>query len=75
MLLSTVADVKNVGGALAGASTAGLFLQRFIEDGVKWAHLDIAGTFETDKRKRYFLGAGGTGVMVRTLVELARTLN
>jgi leucyl aminopeptidase len=75
MLLSTVADIKNVGGALAGASTAGLFLQRFIEDGVKWAHLDIAGTFETDKRKRYFLGAGGTGVMVRTLVELARTLN
>jgi len=74
MLLSTVADIKNVGGPLAGASTAGLFLQRFINDGTKWAHLDIAGTFEVDKRKRYFLGAGGTGVMVRTLVELARTL-
>jgi leucyl aminopeptidase len=32
--------------------------------------LDIAGTFETDKEKGH-LTKGGTGVMVRTLVNLA----
>jgi len=68
-LLSPVAKIKNVGGALAGASTAGLFLQRFIGAGVKWAHLDIAGTFFYDKKQRYFLQPGATGVMVRTLTD------
>jgi leucyl aminopeptidase len=33
-------------------------------------HLDIAGTFETDKEKGY-QPKGATGVMVRTLVNLA----
>ncbi|GIU66004.1 leucyl aminopeptidase [Candidatus Phycosocius spiralis] len=45
---SSVADMKNVqksgGGAGAGSITAAQFLQRFVQDGVKWAHLDIAGT-------------------------------
>src|SRR5262249_53931922 len=41
---SKVADFANIsrkpGG---GAITAALFLQRFVGDGVPWAHLDIAG--------------------------------
>ncbi len=68
-LLSSVAKIKNVGGPYAGASTAGLFLQRFIGEGVTWAHLDIAGTSDCDKKQRYFLQPGGTGVMVRTLTD------
>lgn len=41
MLKSDIADIKNVGGALAGAITAGKFLQKFTD--YPWIHLDIAG--------------------------------
>lgn len=64
-----VADMKNVGGD-AGAITAGLFLQEFVPENAKWAHLDIAGTAFTTKDWKYY-GSGGTGWGVRTLVELA----
>ena len=40
---SDIADMKNTGPRLAGGITAACFLQRFIKEGVKWAHLDIAG--------------------------------
>jgi leucyl aminopeptidase len=41
MLKSTVADVNNAGeGGFAGATTAALFLQRFVPTGTPWAHLD-----------------------------------
>ena len=42
---SEVADLKNIGTAgNAGSITAAQFLQRFVDDGRAWAHLDIAGT-------------------------------
>ncbi len=44
------ADVANIGGKWAGAITAGCFLSRFTE-GMRWAHLDIAGTAWTSGRK------------------------
>ena len=41
---SEIADMKNVGAGRDGGSiTAAQFLQRFVQDGVAWAHLDIAG--------------------------------
>lgn len=41
MLKSTVADINNAGeGGMAGAVTAALFLQRFVPDGLPWAHFD-----------------------------------
>jgi leucyl aminopeptidase len=43
MLDSKFADMKNVGGRLAGSITAAQFLQRFVNK-TPWAHLDIAGT-------------------------------
>lgn len=49
MIDSPVADMKNLGGANAGGSTAACFLQRFVKDGVKWAHLDIAGVDRLEK--------------------------
>jgi len=36
------ADMKNIGGRLAGSITAAQFLQRFVRD-TPWAHLDVAG--------------------------------
>jgi leucyl aminopeptidase len=42
---SDVADMKNIGIAgNAGSIVAAQFLQRFVDDGRAWAHLDIAGT-------------------------------
>ena len=37
------ADMKNIGGRMAGSITAAQFLQRFVDD-TPWAHLDVAGT-------------------------------
>ena len=52
----TVADLKNLGGANAGAITAALFLAEFVGD-VPWAHIDIAGTAQATCRRR--LADGG----------------
>jgi leucyl aminopeptidase len=49
LINSPIADIKNVGPREGGSITAAQFLQRFVEDGVKWAHLDIAGTVWSDK--------------------------
>jgi len=49
MIDSDIADMKNVGQRWAGSITAAQFLKRFIEEGVAWAHLDIAGTTWSDK--------------------------
>ena len=41
---STVADIANVAADRSGGMlVAGLFLREFVPDGVRWAHLDIAG--------------------------------
>ncbi len=60
---SPIADIKNVGPRDAGSITAAQFLHRFIKDGVKWAHLDIAGTVWGDKDgPTWAKGATGYGV-------------
>lgn len=65
---SEVADLKNVGGPLAGQITAALFLEEFVA-GIPWAHIDIAGVsrVETDKTWR---SKGATGFGTRLLIEL-----
>lgn len=63
---SPIADMKNIGARGAGSITAAQFLQRFIKDGVKWAHLDIAGTVWADKAGPVW-DKGATGFGVRLL--------
>lgn len=43
LLKSKFADMRNIGGSAGGSISAAQFLKRFVKDGVKWAHLDIAG--------------------------------
>ncbi len=43
LIKSKFADMRNVGGRAAGSITAAQFLKRFVKDGTKWSHLDIAG--------------------------------
>jgi leucyl aminopeptidase len=40
MYASDIADIGNSGGAFGGAITAALLLQRFVGEGVPWAHFD-----------------------------------
>ena len=71
---SNVADIKNIGaGRWGGAITAAKFLEEFV-DGTPWTHIDIAGPAFLDKPQPW-CDAGGTGTMVRTLVEVARRWN
>ena len=42
-LKSNFADMANIGGREGGAITAAAFLSKFTQ-GIKWAHMDIAGT-------------------------------
>jgi len=62
-LKSNFADLANIGGREAGAVTAACFLGRFTE-GVKWAHLDIAGTAWLSGARK-----GSTGRPVPLLVD------
>jgi leucyl aminopeptidase len=60
---SPIADMKNTGPREGGSITAASFIQRFVESGVKWAHLDIAGMVWADKPGHlYDKGATGFGV-------------
>jgi leucyl aminopeptidase len=71
---SPIADMSNVGGN-PGTVTAGLFLQRFIDKGQKWAHLDIAGPCMNDGEAwRLWNSKSATGTPVRPLVQLAESL-
>jgi leucyl aminopeptidase len=72
MLRSEIADMANISqGRGAGSITAAQFLQRFIENGTPWAHLDIAGMAWTKKPKGcYAKGATAFGVrLLETLVQ------
>ncbi len=63
---SLIADIKNVGPREAGSITAAQFLARFVDEGVRWAHLDIAGMAWSDKPGSTF-DKGATGFGVRIL--------
>ena len=60
---SAIADMKNAGPREGGSIMAATFLQRFVEEGTKWAHLDIAGTVWANKPGTlHDKGATGYGV-------------
>jgi leucyl aminopeptidase len=66
---SSVADLVNTGDRNGGMLVAGLFLNEFV-NGVRWAHLDIAGPAFNQGDAYGYTPKGGTGFAVRTLVAL-----
>ena len=68
---SQIADIKNTGPRNGGAITAAQFLQRFIDKGRPWAHLDIAGVVWADKPGATW-EKGATGYGVRLLDRYVR---
>ena len=69
-----VADISNIGSQtyMAGAITAALFLQNFVDD-VPWAHLDIAGTAFDVPDLPFYRPHSATGYGVRLMVDIAMT--
>jgi len=79
---SPIADLQNskVGSTFGGMLVGGWFLSEFVgtsKDGSKidWAHLDIAGPADNEGSPYGFTPSGPTGVMVRTLINLAEAMS
>jgi leucyl aminopeptidase len=67
-LKSSIADMKNSGKRLGGASTGALFIEAFVDEGTQWAHLDIAGVAYLSEPRTYHTTLA-TGFGVRLLLN------
>ena len=69
---SDIADIQNIGrrSVRAGTITAAQFLKRFV-NGVKWAHLDIAGV-EITSDDLFLCSHGATGFGVHLLYDFLK---
>jgi leucyl aminopeptidase len=68
---SKIADIKNIGSPMrAGTAVAAAFLEEFIKNDVKWAHLDVAGVVDGQGHLPYCTSHGASGLMVRSLTHL-----
>ncbi len=71
-LKSAVADLNNVSDSpYAGAITAALFLEEFVEKGVKWCHIDVMSYNQSSRPGR---PAGGEAMGMRAVFELIASL-
>lgn len=71
LLDSQIADMKNVGPRFGGSITAAQYLQRYVDEGTPWAHLDIAGMVWADKPGATW-DKGATGFGVRLIDRYVR---
>ena len=69
-LSSKVADTNNIGGSFAGAITAALYLEKFVEKNVPWIHID---TYAWNPSTRPGRPEGGEALGMRAVYELIRT--
>ncbi len=62
LLKSDIADVSNLGPRWGGAITAGKFLERFVDEKIPYAHIDLAGPAINHEfnnyTKKYMTGYG-----------------
>ncbi|GGL04114.1 leucyl aminopeptidase [Planomonospora parontospora] len=69
---SPVADIANLHPErFGGMLTAAIFLREFVPEGVRWAHIDMAGPAFNKGEPHGYTPKGGTGAITRTLVGLA----
>ncbi|MFI5334119.1 MAG: leucyl aminopeptidase [Chlamydiales bacterium] len=72
---SPIADLRNSGGGRKASPIMGaIFLNEFIEKGMPWAHLDIAGTAFLSELHKPYHPSYATGVGVRLLIEFLENL-
>lgn len=70
---SSIADVKNSGGAPAGSITAAHFISEFADD-TPWVHIDIASVSMVSSSRGMYRTSGATGAPTRTLANLVAAL-
>jgi leucyl aminopeptidase len=68
---SPIADMKNVGPREGGSISAAQFIQRYVDKGTPWAHLDIAGMVWASKPGQTW-DKGATGFGVRIIDQFVR---
>lgn len=66
-LSSKIADTNNIGGSYAGAITAALYLEKFVEKDVPWVHID---TFAWNPSSKPGRPEGGEALGMRAVYEL-----
>lgn len=69
LIKSDLADMKNIGGPIAGAITAGKFLEKYTD--YPWMHFDIAGPAYLSTLDGY-RGKNASGVAVRLLFDFIK---
>ncbi len=68
---SKIADLKNIGTPMrAGTAIGAAFLEEFIKNDIKWAHLDVAGVVDSQSHLPYCPAHGASGLLVRSLTHL-----
>lgn len=68
---SKIADLRNIGTPMrAGTAIGAAFLEEFVKNDVKWAHLDVAGVVDSQSHLPYCPQSGASGLIVRTLTHL-----
>lgn len=68
---SKVADLRNIGTPMrAGTAIGAAFIEEFVKNDVKWAHLDVAGVVDSQSHLPYCAANGASGLIVRTLTHL-----
>lgn len=68
---SKIADLKNIGTPMrAGTAIGAAFIEEFVKNDIKWAHLDIAGVVDAQSHLPYCSAHGASGLIVRTLTHL-----
>jgi leucyl aminopeptidase len=71
LIKSDLADMKNIGGPIGGAITAGKFLEKYTD--YPWMHFDIAGPAYISSADSY-RGKNATGVAVRLIFEFVKKM-
>jgi leucyl aminopeptidase len=71
MLNSKIADTNNIGGSFAGAITAALYMEKFIDPNVPWAHID---TFAWNASSRPGRPEGGEVLGIRAVLDVIASL-
>jgi leucyl aminopeptidase len=69
MLSSKVADTNNIGGSFAGAITAALYMEKFVDADVPWAHID---TFAWNASSKPGRPEGGEVLGIRAILDVIR---
>ncbi|VAX21432.1 Cytosol aminopeptidase PepA [hydrothermal vent metagenome] len=67
-LKSDIADTSNLGPRWGGAITAGKFLEKFVDEKIPWAHIDLAGPALKHKFRSY-TEKYNTGFGVRLMID------